>query len=74
MTFIYVYIYIHLRIMTNINDHEELLWVVEIQLRVPILGRARHVYQLLGTVPGEARRPAVWPAIFLSAAPTGEDI
>ncbi|KAI4553087.1 hypothetical protein MJT46_016381 [Ovis ammon polii x Ovis aries] len=30
--------------MTNINDHEELLWVVEIQLRVPILGRARHVH------------------------------
>ena len=31
--------------MTNINDHEELLWVVEIQLRVPILGRARDCAQ-----------------------------
>lgn len=60
--------------MTNINDHEELLWVVEIQSRVPILGRACYACRPLGTVPGEARRPAVWPAIFLSAAPTGEDI
>uniref|UniRef100_A0A4W2BSI9 NADH dehydrogenase [ubiquinone] flavoprotein 2, mitochondrial n=1 Tax=Bos indicus x Bos taurus TaxID=30522 RepID=A0A4W2BSI9_BOBOX len=31
-------------------------------------GRARRTCRPLGTVPGEARRPAVWPAMFLSAA------
>ena len=46
--------------MTNINDHEELLWVIEIQFRVPTLERAR-------PAPSEAQRPAVGPAMSLSA-------
>ena len=53
--------------MTNINDHEELLWVIEIQFRVPTLEGAR-------PAPSEAQRPAVGPAMFLSVAPTGEVI
>ena len=60
--------------MTNINDQEELLWVVEIQFIVHTLERARPKCPPLETAPSEAQMAAVWPAIFLSAAPTGEDI